>query len=99
VNFLTTVGEKHINVQGAFADSSFLSVLSFPLLEGNAKSALNDNHSIVITQQLAVRLFGNTEAMGKTIRVDSAENFIVTGVLKTLPANTEFTYQYLLPWT
>ncbi len=98
VNFLTTVGEKHLNVQGAFADSSFLSVLSFPLLEGNARTALNDNHSIVITQQLAIKLFGNTEAMGKIVRVDSAENFTVTGVLKNLPANTEFTYQYLLPW-
>ena len=99
VYFLVNAGEKHINLRGAFADSSFLSILNFPLLKGNAKTALNDNHSIVITQKLAVKLFGSAEAMGKTVRIDSIENFTVTGVLKDLPGNTEFDYEYLLPWT
>src|SRR6476619_7426152 len=36
VTFLATVGENHLNVQGAFADSGFLSMFSFPLLKGNA---------------------------------------------------------------
>lgn len=99
VYFLMTAGEKHLNVRGAFADSGFLSVLNFPLLRGNATTALTDNHSIVITQKLAVKLFGNAETIGKTVRIDSAENFIVTGVLKDLPGNTEFDFEYLLPWT
>ncbi|MGZ3999900.1 MAG: ABC transporter permease, partial [Mucilaginibacter sp.] len=99
VYFLMTVGEKHMNTEGGFADSTFLSVLNFPLLEGNAKNALNDNHKIVITKSLATRLFGNEEAMGKTVRIDSADNFTVAGVLKDLPGNTQFTYQYLLPWS
>jgi len=99
VYFLTTVGDNHFNSEGAFADSTFLSVLDFPLLEGNAKSALSDNHNIVITQSLAIRLFGKADAMGKTVRIDSTENFKVTGVLKDLPGNTQFTYQYLLPWS
>jgi len=99
VYFLMTVGEKHMNTEGGFADSSFLSVLNFPLLEGNAKNALNDNHKIVITKSLATKLFGNEEAMGKTVRIDSADNFTVAGVLKDLPGNTQFTYQYLLPWS
>src|SRR3569833_2963320 len=67
VYFLLTVGEKHMNTEGGFADSTFLSVLNFPLLEGNAKNALNDNHKIVITKSLATRLFGNEEPMGKTV--------------------------------
>ena len=99
VYFLINAGEKHLNVQGSFADSSFLSVLNFPLLKGNAKTALNDNHSIVITEKLAVKLFGNEQAMGKTVRIDSSDNFTVTAVLKDLPTNTEFEYEYLLPWT
>jgi len=99
VFFLVTTGEKHLNVEGSFADSSFLSVLNFPLLQGNAKTALNDNHDIVITENLATQLFGKADAMGKTVRIDSVDNFTVTGVLKNLPGNTEFTYQYILPWT
>jgi putative ABC transport system permease protein len=98
VYFLMTAGEKHLNVQGAFADSGFLSVFSFSLLKGEARNTLNDNHSIVLTNKLAVRLFGNEPAIGKTVRIDSTDNFTVTGVLDDLPANTEFGFEYLLPW-
>ncbi|HVW16206.1 MAG TPA: ABC transporter permease [Mucilaginibacter sp.] len=98
VYFLTSVGDRHFNTEGAFADSTFLSVLDFPLLQGNAKSALNDNHNIVITRSMATRLFGKEDAMGKTVIIDSTDNFKVAGVLKDLPGNTQFTYQYLLPW-
>lgn len=99
VFFLTTVGDKHLNTEGSFADSSFLSILNFPLLEGNARTSLNDEHDIVITQSLAKKLFGNTDPMGKVVRIDSTYNFKVSAVLKDLPANTEFTYQYILPWS
>ena len=99
VYFLTSAGDKHFNSEGAFADSTFLSVLNFPLLQGNAKNALNDDHNIVITKSMAVKLFGNGDAMGKVVRIDSTDNFKVTGVLKDLPGNTQFTYQYLLPWS
>jgi putative ABC transport system permease protein len=98
VTFLATVGEKHLNVRGAFADSGFLSMFSFPLLNGNADKALNSNYSIALTQQLAEKLFGNKDAIGKTVRIDSTDNFTVTAVLKDLPGNTQFDFEYLLPW-
>jgi ABC-type antimicrobial peptide transport system permease subunit len=97
-NFLFTVGDKHLNVQGNFVDSGFLNVFSFPLLEGNPTQALSGNYNIVITQKLAKKLFGNDEAMGKVIRIDSVDNFKVAGVLKDLPNNTAFNFEYLLPW-
>jgi putative ABC transport system permease protein len=99
VYFLTTVGEKHFNTQGAFADPGFLPMFSFPLLEGDARNTLNDNHSIVLTKKFADRMFGNEDPMGKVLRIDSTDNFTVTGVLKDLPDNTELTFEYLLPWT
>jgi putative ABC transport system permease protein len=99
VYFLMTKEEKRLNVQGAFADSGFLSILDFPLLEGNAAMALDRPHSIVLTQHLAKSLFGNGDPMGRTVRIDSADQFTVTGILKDLPANTEFSFEYLLPWS
>ena len=99
VTFLATVGEKHLNVQGAFADSSFLSMFSLPLLKGTGAKALSGNYSIVLTEELAMKLFGKEDAIGKTVRIDSTDNFTVTGVLKSLPANTQFSFEYLLPWT
>jgi putative ABC transport system permease protein len=97
VYFLMTEGEKHLNVEGAFADSGFLSVFDFPLLEGNAEKALTGNQGIVLTQALAKSLFGNEDPMGQTVRIDSTDHFTVTAVLKDLPGNTQFSFQYLLP--
>jgi putative ABC transport system permease protein len=98
ITFLLTVGEKHLNIRGAFADSGFLNMFSFPLLKGNAAGALSENYNIVLTQKLAKSLFGNEDPIGKTVRIDSNANFTVTGVLKDLPNNTSFDFQYLLPW-
>ncbi|HXL58713.1 MAG TPA: ABC transporter permease, partial [Chitinophagaceae bacterium] len=70
VTFLASVGEKHLNAQGAFADSGFLSMFSFPLLKGSAGKALSENNRIVLTEKLAKKLFGNEDAIGKTVRID-----------------------------
>jgi ABC-type antimicrobial peptide transport system permease subunit len=98
-NFLLTAGDKRFSLHGEFVDTGFLSMFSFPLLEGNASTALNGINSIVLTKQLAIKLFGNEDAMGKTVRIDSVDNFTVTGVLKDLPNNTIFKFEYLLPWS
>jgi len=98
VTFLLNANDKHLNIRGAFADSGFLNVFDFPLLEGNTQHALNGSYSIVLTQKAAKKFFGNTNAIGKTIRVDSVNNCTVTAVLKDLPPNTQFDFEYLLPW-
>jgi putative ABC transport system permease protein len=99
VNFLLTAGENHINSQGSFADSTFLSMLDFPVLHGSAKTSLMNPHDIVLTASLATRLFGNDNVIGKTVRIDTSDYFTVAAVLKDLPANTGFTYEYILPWS
>src|ERR1700712_404323 len=98
-NFLLTVGDRHFNVPGNFTDSGFLQMFSFPLLEGNAKTALHAPNDIVITESLAKRLFGREPALGKQIKVDSTDLFTVAGILKDLPDNTQFKFDYLLPWS
>lgn len=98
-NFLLTVGDKHLNLHGDFVDSGFFNMFDFPLLKGNAALALKQHNGIVLTAQLAKKLFGNEDAMGKTVKIDSADNFVVTAVMKDLPGNTTFNFEYLLPWT
>lgn len=98
-SFLITVGDRSFTgLQGSFVDPAFLSMFSFPLAEGNAQGQLQEAHSIVITEKLARQLFGSTNALNKTIRIDATDNFVVTGILEDLPANTRFTFDYLLPW-
>jgi len=98
-SFLMSFGDKHLIESGNFIDPSFLKVFSFPLIQGNAAIALNQVHNIVVTQKFAKKFFGNEDAVGKIIRIDSSDNFTVTGVMKDLPNNTSFDFEYLLPWS
>jgi putative ABC transport system permease protein len=95
---LFTVGDKKLTPTGNMVDSGFLHMFSFPLIKGNPQTALNDLHSIVITETLAEKLFGKDDAMGKIIKVDNKDNFTVTGILKDLPNNTRFVFEFLIPW-
>lgn len=99
-NFLFSIGDKRLTVRGTTVDSGFLQMFSFPLLKGNAVTALNDMHSIVMTETLAKKLFNGEDAMGKVIKIDNKDNFTVTGILKDLPNNTRFSqFEYLVPWS
>jgi ABC-type antimicrobial peptide transport system permease subunit len=98
-SYLFSIGEKRLKVEGNAVDSNFLQVFTFPLLKGNASSVLSDMHSVVLTQKLAKKLFGDEDAMGKTVKLDNKDNFTVTGILKDLPNNTRFKFEYLLPFS
>lgn len=93
-----TVGDKKLMERGNAVDSIFLQVFTFPLLQGNPATVLNDPHSIVVTETFARALFGTTDAVGKIVKIDNKNNYTVTGILKDLPNNTRFTFKYLLPW-
>src|SRR3982751_2477191 len=72
-------------------------MFSLPLLQGDAKTALNNAYSIVVTEKMAKKMFGNEPAMNRVIKIDS-NNFKVTGILKDLPTNTVFDFEFILPW-
>jgi ABC-type antimicrobial peptide transport system permease subunit len=97
-SFVLRYGDKKLETQGFTTDPGFLKMFSFPLLNGDANTALNNAHSIVLTQKLAKKLFGDINPVGKYIAVDSTTNFTVTGVLKDLPNNTQFNFEYLVPF-
>ena len=81
---------------GYMVDTCFLQMFSFPMVIGNPVNALNDTHSIVLTEKAAKSLFGNEDAMGKVIRLKNEEDFTVTGVVKDLPNNTRFNFDFLI---
>jgi putative ABC transport system permease protein len=96
---LFTRGEKKLNVVGTMVDPDFLTMFEFPFLKGNRNTALNNPDDIVITEKLSRHMFGKEDAMGKILRLDNKYNFRVSAVMKDLPNNTEFDFQYLLPWS
>ncbi|CCH52449.1 Macrolide export ATP-binding/permease protein macB [Fibrisoma limi BUZ 3] len=99
ITFVLTANDKNVNIDGAFADPTFLNLFDFPFLTGNAQASLSEPNGIVITKSLAESLFGTTQALGKIIQVDHKDSFSVTGVLDDLPDNSRFSsISYLLPY-
>jgi putative ABC transport system permease protein len=81
-------------------DSNFLSVFTFPLLEGNPQTALRDPYSLVLSEATAKKYFGNTPAMGQTLelKVDTAfKTFRITGIAKNTPQNSSIKFDMLVP--
>ncbi|MCF6404892.1 ABC transporter permease [Chitinophaga filiformis] len=92
--------EKAFQVEGLFADSSFFKLFSFPLLYGNAASALTDPHSIVLSEQSAMRYFGRTDVVGRTLKIEEQgmQTLTVTAVAKALPSNSSIRFDVVLPF-
>lgn len=91
--------EKRIKGTGHAIDTDFLKIFDFPLVKGDSESVFSDPSSMIITEEFAEKLFGNETPVGKTIKVDNSETFTITGVLKDLPTNTRFQFEYLIPWS
>lgn len=96
--FLFAVDDKRIKSTGTIVDPDFLNMFSFPLIEGNIETVLADVNSVVITETFAKKLFGKEPAVGKIVKVDNTDAFRVSGILKDLPDNTGFNFEFLLPW-
>ncbi len=95
--FVTIAGEKKFSSEYLIVDPGFLKMFSFTFKTGSPETALNNVYSIVLTEKMAKKMFGNEDAMNKQIRIDS-NNFTVTGILNDLPTNTSFSFEYLLSW-
>lgn len=98
--FLLEHGDKHFQEEGmVFTDSTVFDVFSWKMLAGNPKQALVAPNSIVLTQSLARKYFGDQNPVGKTLRVENQETFTVTGMIEDVPANSHLTFQALVSMT
>lgn len=88
------VGDNVFPIKGLYAEPSLLRIFTFPMLEGNPETALNDPYSIVLTETAAKRLFGNESALGKAIRFDTLD-YKVTGVMKAVPFFSHINFEAL----
>ena len=80
-----------------YADSTLLQVFSFPLINGNAQTAMIRPDAVLITEDMAKKYFGNEDPLGKILRRDNKDNVVVTGVLKNIPANSHLQFDFIMP--
>ena len=98
-SFLFTIGNKSVNASGEYVEPSFFSMFTLPFVQGNPGSAFSQLHSIVITEKTARKFFGDEKAViGKTVRMDNKQDYVVSGVLKDLPENSTLQFEWLAPF-
>jgi len=81
-----------------FAEPDLFQIFSLPLLKGDLNTMLENPHSILLSESLAARLFGNQESLDQTIEIDGKYELRVTGIFKDIPENSHFTMNCIVPY-
>jgi putative ABC transport system permease protein len=99
-SWVIRTGKEVVSQEGLYADANFFSVFNFPLVEGDARTALDDPHSVVLSEDAAKKYFGATSAVGRPLDIQvegKFEPFIVRAIAKRCPENSSIKFDLLLP--
>lgn len=87
----------HVQENVTVADENFLEIFDFPLLHGDKKTALTEPNTIIITEELAERIFRTTQVLGKALQFSFwGDPLTITGVLENHPRNSSFDFNSVL---
>ena len=89
-------GEKRFNERNFFfADSTYFTIFDHEFILGNPETVLEESNSVVITESMADKYFGSDDPMGKVIQFESALKLKVTGVIRDVPEQSHFRFDFL----
>ncbi|MBU1099743.1 MAG: ABC transporter permease [Bacteroidetes bacterium] len=92
-NFMVRYGDKNLKETNlVYTDTETFEIFSFPFISGDPSTALDDPNTIVITETIAKKYFGNEDPLGKTVILDNKDGYEITGVIKDLPKNSHFNF-------
>ncbi|MCP4728158.1 MAG: FtsX-like permease family protein [bacterium] len=99
-DILVTYEEKRFEEAGIFvADTTFFEIFTYSFIAGDQETALDDPNSVVITEETAVRIFGDEEPIGKTVNIAAIGELKITGIIEEVPRNSHFTFNYIASTT
>jgi len=78
-----------------YAENSVFDIFTFPMIRGDHKTALETANSIVITEDMAKKYFGDEDPVGNFLKFNNQTDFKVTGVMKNVPENSHLTFDML----
>jgi predicted permease len=94
---LLAVGDKSYKEKGRYASVDLFQIFSFPLVQGKPETALASPNAIVLSEKAAMKFFGKTDVVGRSIRVDNQEDHQITAVVKDVPETSSLQFDYVLP--
>jgi putative ABC transport system permease protein len=100
--FVVTLGDQSYREAGTHVDADFFSVFTFLFIQGDPETALLGTSSAVITDRTARKLFGEEwqtrgDVLGRSLTIDHAKDFTITGVVRDVPDNSSIQFDVLLP--
>jgi putative ABC transport system permease protein len=94
---LINYAEKNFDERNIFyVDKDFFDIFSHEFIEGNPATALENPSSIILTRDMAQKIFGNKDALGETLTLSANGDLKVTGVVENVPRNSHFHFNYLV---
>ncbi len=87
--------KQYFESEFLYTDNSIFDIFSFNLILGDPETALKTPYTVVITQEIAHKYFGNENPVGKIIRLDNSEDFSITGVIDKVPLNSSLNFGML----
>ena len=91
----TNISENNV----AYAESGLFDVFTLPMIQGNPSTSLTDPHSAVITESTAKKYFNRIDVVGQTLTINDTGLYKVTGVIKDIPAQSHFNYDFILSYS
>lgn len=90
-------GTKGFFCTGAIVSEDFFRMFTFPMVQGNERTALSAPNSIVISRSLAAKIFGQTDPVGRSLKLNDRAGFMVTGVFSDVPPTSSMQFDLVLP--
>lgn len=90
---------KRFYEQLFYVDPEIFDIFSFPLTAGDPRTVLSDPNSMVISEKMAKKYFGDDNPVGKFLNIENWRDFRITGVLKNVPSNSHLQFDFLIKFT
>jgi len=87
---------RHKGLRLYHSDPDFFRLFDLDFIYGNPEDALSGVQVVVLTQEVAIRIFGTDQAVGESIEMDTM-TYMVTAVIEDIPANTHFQFDMIMP--
>ncbi len=91
--------EKNFVGDGKYGDEHFLKVFSFNLIKGSESSALTEPFSLILSEKLTKKFFGNDNPIGKVITVNNRREYTVTGIIENVPDNSHLQFDFIISFS
>jgi len=94
---LVKKGNENVNEgKVIYVDSTLFDVFTLPMIAGDPTTALKDPNTVVITEKIAQKYFNTTDVIGKTLTINDTSNLKITGVIKNIPPQSHFNFDFFV---